>query len=1047
MLNENDSKSEVNLESLLQQLKGESPQPAETPQISNDIKLNFKQTTSVTSEDAREKIANNLFSSRTSEKEKSIENHLLNFGNASNNDASSSKMRTVSDLFDSSMNSELKRNVVDDLFSTNREATVTNKDLMSVTNRYIRPENVIEEGNDEKEIELEKKEKSLNLLDMSNKNSFVPEEKSLHPIDVKKSSIDIDNEIFTKMEEKKANDTSSNLFSVMLDENKEKDTVIHMSKDINISSQQNKIDDLRDKEILNHSMKDESREDVPSKQENVDVPKIEDSSLHFRDYSNKAPYIIEDSHIIKDRTIEEIKNESRNEFIKDITNEEIHDKETVKNSLTVMKVDKKSDKSLSIVINEEKSPSNKITVTKSTKNDDAISPSYKLPKKQIKNKNNTDIISNINLDNILSENYKELKPSATFTNKVNASVLLKPQTKSQFDFDKVVINEISYYDYVSSLLSISFRKGFVSQRRKSTLSSMYIDAMLSREVSPVMKRAKEIGKYIDMIMANYFDVQENYSGMFDYVSREEKEKMYRELIANKRKKFNFCEFTSMFSVSGEKAKENFDICVIDNINGDSFYISFIISFLTSMIKDSDKLFAVLLDAIRVIHISNDIVIDIAKCVTVINIIYDSVMVNDDAVTDIIHSAMTTSDEFKSMMIYYMRYVFTMYLSIYFGESYIDVIYEIFNEPTKNLMWLIPEIFDVSLNLYYVDEDNDMKMKSFTSTEGANCVNIFFFYSSYHILSISKENEEKIENLSEFTRVKENIKCAKCKNSQFLLHKNTLLCTECLLGTITQIIKTRVSSIFTDGFASREFYLRPISISPSIYIRDIDFLIHFQTSFNNIMLSSLHQMCFQCSHFSSDDSIIVLNCDCHFDIQCLKDMLISATDGKNVQNIFERNHQQSLNCLCGDPFNCDEALQRLIAKGVTFDSDRERAKQRMVKYAIGYCMICKKCFLSDDENVDLSVDTNNKKLAYRFKVQMKAKKKNLTKGIDYIDTEHILCASCYKRELQRETYIHMVNESGDREIHCAVCDKEHVISEKEFEGQIEKTCCAEKCIIF
>ena len=281
-MNENDSKSEVNLESLLQQLKGESPKNAETPQVSNDIKLNFKQTLSVISDDAREKIASNLFSNRTSEKEKSIENHLLNFCN--NNDANSSKLRIVSDLFDSSMNSELKRNVVDDLFSTNREVTVTNKDM---TNRYIRPENVIEEGNDEKEIEFEKK--SLNLIDMSNKVEIAnsaPEEKSLSPIDVTKKSIDIDNEIFTKNNESKinkANDTSSNLFSVMLDDNKEKDTIIHMSKDINISSQ-NKIDDLRDKEILNHSLKDE---EIPIKEENVSVAKIQDSSLKV----SKAPYI------------------------------------------------------------------------------------------------------------------------------------------------------------------------------------------------------------------------------------------------------------------------------------------------------------------------------------------------------------------------------------------------------------------------------------------------------------------------------------------------------------------------------------------------------------------------------------------------------------------------------------------------------------------------------------------------------------------------------------------------------------------------------------
>ncbi len=1037
-MNENDSKSEVNLESLLQQLKGESPKNAETPQVSNDIKLNFKQTLSVISDDPREKIASNLFSNRTSEKEKSIENHLLNFCN--NNDANSSKLRIVSDLFDSSMNSELKRNVVDDLFSTNREATVTNKDM---TNRYIRPENVIEEGNDEKEIEFEKK--SLNLIDMSNKVEIAnsaPEEKSLSPIDVTKKSIDIDNEIFTKNNESKinkANDTSSNLFSVMLDDNKEKDTIIHMSKDINISSQ-NKIDDLRDKEILNHSLKDE---EIPIKEENVSVAKIQDSSLKV----SKAPYIREDSHMLNDdsKALFSNKNDER-----ELVNDSIHDKTTVKNSIQVMKIgEKNSEKSLSIVINEEKSENNKITVTKSTKNDDAISSSYKLPKFKNKNnkaKNNTDIISNINIDNILKENYKELRPSATFTNKVNASVLLKP---SQFDFSNFVIDEITYFDYATSMLSsISFRRGFVSQRRKSILSSMYCDVMLTKEISPVMKRAKDIAKYSTMIMENYFEVQETYSNMFDYISQSEKEKIYNALKRNLNTKFNFVEFNSIFCVTAEKS---FDIFLVDNINGDSFYVAFTVSFLSSMIKENskDKLFAVLLDAIRIVTINNDVVIDIAKCVTVINIVYDCVMINDDeAAIDIIHSAMTMNGEFRSMMIFYLRYVFTMYLSIYFGESYIDVIYEIFNEPNKNLFCLIPQIFDVNLNLFYVDEDNEMKMKNFTSNDtNANCVNVFFFYSSYHILTDKTENEEKIEKLSEFIRVKEKEKCKKCKNDQFLLYKNNLLCTECLLSTVTQIIKARTVSMFTDGFASREFTLRPISLSPSIHIRDIDLILHFQTSFNNIMQSSLNQMCFQCTHFSTDDSIIVLNCNCHFDIQCLKDMLISATDGKNVQNVFERNHQQSLLCLCGDVFNCDEALKRLIAKGVTFDADREKAKQRMIKYAIGYCMICKKCFLSEDENVDLSVDTNNKKLAYRFKVTMKAKKKEMTKGIDYIDTEHILCSSCYKRELQHETYIHMVNESGDREIHCAVCDKEHIISEKEFEGQIEKTCCAEKCIIF
>lgn len=231
---------------------------------------------------------------------------------------------------------------------------------------------------------------------------------------------------------------------------------------------------------------------------------------------------------------------------------------------------------------------------------------------------------------------------------------------------------------------------------------------------------------------------------------------------------------------------------------------------------------------------------------------------------------------------------------------------------------------------------------------------------------------------------------------------------------------------------------------------MDLTCLLNTSLSDYLSSSFRSICFQCTHFQPDGlGIIVLNCGCQFCASCLKDMLISATDGNIVQNVFEKENQQQIKCVCDSFFDCTDALGKLEMLGEGFGEEKNRAKLRMGKYAFAICMICKASFLNEDDSIDVNVDTNNKKQNFRMKIKMKSIPNEFVKGIDYIDSDHIICAHCYRKELQKETYIKSVEGTNGeyKQFICMVCMKEHIIEEKEFEGKMQKSCCAEKCIIY
>lgn len=485
-----DKKSDVDLESLLEKLKEQNlnlkrQSVRGISSVSNDIKLNFDYTnynndanniennnkqrnienvnknnelsSNLNSTINRQNVANSIFTNRTTEKEKSLENHLLNFGGTNinntninqniNNDKASngSKMKIINDLFESSINSDMRKNIVDDLFSSNYDkdngSVMKNQfgnDLMSGTNRYVKPENVIYENNEidekgkkefeEKEFEFEEKheeieksrannreEQSIKLIDLSNKEdinySFVPVEKSFQPIMLDDIPLTIQNE------GKKNN----------IQDNKKEDEKfsVHSATKENKNEEGGKL--IRNSEVEKESLrlnelKKEEKPPVQKEHPKKNTIKLEDNNI-----------ILNSKDILSNK--EKIKNElnlkEENQFDFDFGNDDEDDNNN-KNSMShlpkkeSMKTENEFEKNVPIKNEDQKSGSISIEINQE------VSEKAEGRKKDITQETISKNNNSINTEEIISvapsfskDKYKKDKP-------------LSPRNKSPFSFPKFI---------------------------------------------------------------------------------------------------------------------------------------------------------------------------------------------------------------------------------------------------------------------------------------------------------------------------------------------------------------------------------------------------------------------------------------------------------------------------------------------------------------------------------------------------------------------------------------------------------------------------------
>lgn len=322
------------------------------------------------------------------------------------------------------------------------------------------------------------------------------------------------------------------------------------------------------------------------------------------------------------------------------------------------------------------------------------------------------------------------------------------------------------------------------------------------------------------------------------------------------------------------------------------------------------------------------------------------------------------------------------------------------------------------------------------------------------------------------------------------HNNKGICSECLYKEIDQYLQKRVEYIKDDikkNYLNYSYYLRPIELflteplsvkngieNNSIIIKNIDYYLLYQITFSqkikellllpqeessNIIINNIininsnnnrenkintdeNDTCLMCS---KDSNILISSCGCKFCDDCIFNIIDSITDNQIILNGYEKKQlsEQNLDVcpICQQKISLSYLLILLQSQGRNFENENEEAITRMINYCNTICFNCEKKF--ENEN-DIEVEHNKKKIMIKLNVIinkhcLKEAKKNkinsenyeneFENGIDYSETQHRLCAPCYKKiKIKR---IKEINKENYKVVGCNICGVNHLISEKEW----------------
>ena len=370
----------------------------------------------------------------------------------------------------------------------------------------------------------------------------------------------------------------------------------------------------------------------------------------------------------------------------------------------------------------------------------------------------------------------------------------------------------------------------------------------------------------------------------------------------------------------------------------------------------------------------------------------------------------------------------------------------------------------------------------------------------------KESINEI-SLIQYTK-KGKIKCDICNSSKEFIeiineNNNKGICSQCLSNEIDQYLSRRIIHIKEDikkNYINYSYYLRPIELylkeplsikngieNNSIIIKNIDYYLIYETTFSekisellnlsedetsNIINTNIKNLndnieskingddndtCMMCA---KNNNILISSCGCKICDDCMYTLVDSITKSQIILNGYEKKQlfEQDLDkCpLCEQKISLNYLIMLLQTQGRNFENETEEATIRMRDYCNSICFNCLKKF--ENEN-NIEVEHNKMKNKIKLNVTInkhciKEAKKNkiinqnyeneFENGIDYNDTQHCLCAQCYKKiKIKR---IKKISEENFKVVECNICGVNHLISEKEWNKVIKSDVCC-KCNVF
>ena len=362
------------------------------------------------------------------------------------------------------------------------------------------------------------------------------------------------------------------------------------------------------------------------------------------------------------------------------------------------------------------------------------------------------------------------------------------------------------------------------------------------------------------------------------------------------------------------------------------------------------------------------------------------------------------------------------------------------EPNFFIICLMPYLFDINVNLFWIDRDliqsKDGIINFIDEENGENLpsISIGYFYSSYHkiysntfiqeIENINLLFQTKVNNLTKLTfQIKNPKKCEICKNDSFIifLKQKFKICKNCLGKYINKICSFRNDALVKENYIGQEYYSRAFNIRDEYILNDYEFIeIKEEINIINYIQHMASIFCSECKGNFNRKNLNNLKCKCLLCDKCLEDMILHVTNGLKILNSYEKRNLVNVTCSsCGNHFSYDDAIEHL--KDIK-EKDKQNAINRMSNYVNTLCLICgdlvrqkdkiKESYLSETEKEDVEEEeetiTNKNKDNYKtiknYKKIRVRKENEIGKGINYLDIEHVICINCYENS-KANTFSH------------------------------------------
>ena len=407
----------------------------------------------------------------------------------------------------------------------------------------------------------------------------------------------------------------------------------------------------------------------------------------------------------------------------------------------------------------------------------------------------------------------------------------------------------------------------------------------------------------------------------------------------------------------------------------------------------------------------------------------------------------------------------------------------YQEIDLNILRILVNIFDVNLEIYYIEDDDNklLKMKkivmlndtfmpikknikaSYSDCESSTTFRLLFFLNSFYIVYTKKSDidntlaNNNIEKQYYYISSLPTYKCPTCKKLtglDILPLYEAIFCHICLTKYLKVILEKRAILFVKSNFSCIEYYTRPIKISSDVIITFSLYKYITKNFISNDFEKIIERICFKCYEIFDKENINKLKCMCQLCDNCLEKLLKENTKDKVYLNKYELNTLTRTKCLCENEVDLENLME--LSKNKPTEKDIKKAQNRLLKVLEKKsCCVCQE---SDPSQL--------------FKL-------NIENG-----PSHIMCLNCYNKLYKNDKKDNLqiieknkneinndnssVYESNDTAIKvtnstkktffCKICYEQHSIIVEEnnsnsISERVDKIgdgkykCCKGKCLIY